>query len=85
MAERAALRVIRGSHTRLPKTDLDALLNDPRLRAFHAGRSDDLPPLYMAYLRKRLGRYAGMLTDAGLRPVQPEALALGRVRQAAPA
>ncbi len=63
----------------------DALLTDPRLRAFHAGRSDDLPPLYMAYLRKRLGRYAGMLTDAGLRPVQPEAVALGRVRQAAPA
>jgi hypothetical protein len=90
-ADRMAIKLGRLSQTIAVRRDIvemrairDALNTDPHLRAFHDGRSDDLPPLYMAYLRKRLGKYAGLLTDADLRPVQPAAQALGRVRQAVP-
>jgi len=48
---------------------LRALLrSDARFRAFHDGRSDELPPFYADRLRGTLGRYAELLPPQALRP-----------------
>jgi hypothetical protein len=49
----------------------DALRSDLKLRRFHEGRGADIPPLYLAQLRKRLGPLRDLLSAEDLRPVQP--------------
>jgi radical SAM superfamily enzyme YgiQ (UPF0313 family) len=44
------------------------LVADPHFRAFHDGRSERLPEYYRAELRRRLGRYAELLSDADVAP-----------------
>ncbi len=45
------------------------LRSDSTFRAFHEGRPVDLPEYYRAQLRRRLGRYACLLSDNDIRPV----------------
>ncbi len=45
------------------------LLSDPGFRAFHEGRSRRLPAYYRENLRRRLGRYVELVSEADLRPV----------------
>ena len=51
---------------------------DAQFRAFHEGRSDDLPSFYVRLLDKRLGRYAELLPPPALRPVLEPPTALTR-------
>ncbi len=44
------------------------LVTDGSFRAFHEGRSDRLPKYYRAELRRRLGDYATLLSDADIAP-----------------
>jgi radical SAM superfamily enzyme YgiQ (UPF0313 family) len=45
------------------------LERDAGLRAFHEGRTRDLPPLYREHLRRRLGPFAELLDEEDLTPV----------------
>ena len=56
-AELAELRRIR-----------ERIARDPELLAFAAGRREKLPDFYRENLRRRLGRYAELLSEADLRP-----------------
>lgn len=47
------------------------LQTDPAFRAFHEGERERLPEFYRAEIRRRLGRYAALLTEAELRPRLP--------------
>lgn len=47
----------------------ELLRTDRGFRAFHDGRSDELPGFYRERFRRLLGRYAPLFTDAELRPV----------------
>ena len=47
----------------------DRLAHDRILRAFHDGRSTELPELYHREYERKLGRYAGLLTRADRRPL----------------
>ncbi len=38
-------------------------------RAFHEGRSDELPAFYLRLFEKRLGRYAKLVPPEARRPV----------------
>jgi hypothetical protein len=51
---------------------------DAQFRAFHEGRSEDLPSFYARLLDKRLGRYAQLLPPAALRPILEPPTALTR-------
>src|SRR5262249_39289728 len=42
---------------------------DAKLRAFHSGKSRDLPGSNFNHLKKRLGRFAELLSAADLTPV----------------
>lgn len=44
------------------------LRHDAALRAFHEGRSQQLPPLYREHLRRRLGPFAELLDEEDLTP-----------------
>ena len=75
-----ALKMARFSQTVAVRRDIaemrvirDALKSAPGMRAFHSGRSSDLPVFYLTSLRKRLGKLGTLLTPDDLRPVQPEA------------
>lgn len=48
------------------------LASDARFRAFHEGRSDELPEFYHHLLERRLGRYAELLSHEDRRPVLEE-------------
>ena len=48
------------------------LRRDPALRAFHEGRSSDLPSFYDRHLDQRLGRYAELLTPAERIPIHAD-------------
>ena len=48
------------------------LASDAGFRAFHEGRSDDLPEFYRRLLNRRLGQYAELLSDEDLHPVLEE-------------
>jgi hypothetical protein len=72
---RTAIRFIHALRAFAARVELAAfrrmrarLVGDPALRAFHDGRSDRLPAFYRAELRRRLGRYAELLSDADLTP-----------------
>jgi hypothetical protein len=54
------------------------LRDDPDVRAFHLGRSSQLPEYYRRIYEKRLGRYASLLTRADQTPD------LGQVASPAP-
>ena len=45
------------------------LRTNVQLRAFHEGRCTDLPEIYRRHLRKRLGRFAELLTLEDLTPI----------------
>ena len=45
------------------------LKTDPQFRDFHEGRLDTLPEFYHRIYRKRLGRYADLITETEMRPV----------------
>lgn len=66
----------------------DQLKGDARFRAFHEGTRADLPEFYRQRYRERLGRYAGLITEAEMRPeLELRAVpgGLPRVRSAASA
>lgn len=50
----------------------EMLTSDARFRAFHEGRSDELPEFYHHLLERRLGRYAELLSHEDRRPVLEE-------------
>lgn len=72
-AELAKLRRIR-----------ERLVRDPELLAFAEGRRDKLPEFYRENLRRRLGRYAELLSEADLRPELEAAAAAEPPRRARP-
>ncbi|MGE0416169.1 MAG: hypothetical protein AB7O80_05120, partial [Acetobacteraceae bacterium] len=47
----------------------DGLAESPVMRAFHVGKSSDLPAIYRHQLRQRLGRFLECLSWDDLRPV----------------
>ena len=48
------------------------LSSDSKFRAFHEGRSDEMPKFYRDLLNRRLGRYTELFSDEDLRPVLEE-------------
>ena len=67
-----ALQVLRVSGAYAEKRRLqelrDRIAGEPELLAFHQGRSAALPAFYRGLLKRRLGRYAELLTDDELIP-----------------
>lgn len=55
------------------------LAADAGFRAFHEGRSDEVPRYYRGLLNHRLGRYAELLSGEDLRPVLEEPTAASSV------
>jgi hypothetical protein len=68
-----AAHALRSMYTRLFMRDMreirNALATDKQFRAYHEGRSADLPPFYNWRFEKRLGRYAELVPPAMRRPV----------------
>jgi hypothetical protein len=62
----------------------DRLRNDASFRAFHEGRSDELPAFYRQRLEQLLGPYAELLSEADRRPLLLPSQPV-RTAQAAPA
>jgi hypothetical protein len=47
----------------------DMLVKDSEMRAFHEGRSNQLPEFYHQCFEKRLGRFAGLISRSDRIPV----------------
>ena len=69
--DHVALKIGRLAQTSAVRHDIremrlirDEIQRDPRMRAFHEGRSVALPGFYNRHLDQRLGRYAELLTAA---------------------
>jgi hypothetical protein len=84
-----ALQVLRVSGAYAEKRRLqelrDRIAGEPELLAFHQGKSAALPAFYRGLLKRRLGRYAELLTDDELTPVLERLRGLVQLAAQAPA
>jgi hypothetical protein len=72
----AAIKIARLAQTRAVRRDLHEMRRiraevrrDAKLRAFHVGRTNEVPAFYNHHLDQRLGPYAELLTVADRIPI----------------
>jgi hypothetical protein len=72
-SEIKVIYTVRAFHLRQELSQLrrvrDMLVKDGEMRAFHEGRSNQLPEFYHQYFEKRLGRFAGLISRSDRIPV----------------